>query len=60
MGAQVLRFPWINGFSAARNFALSCSKTDWNLILDADEYVVESDRGRFPIFISSAGSFTGI
>jgi len=43
LGAEVVRFPWVNDFSAARNFALSCSKAEWNLILDADEYVVEAD-----------------
>ena len=58
MGAQVVRFPWIDDFSAARNFALSCSKTDWNLILDADEYVVEWDREAVRSFMRS-GSAVG-
>jgi glycosyltransferase involved in cell wall biosynthesis len=53
MGAQVVRFPWVNDFSAARNFALSCSKTEWNLILDADEYVVESDKDAVRAFMRS-------
>ena len=39
MGAEVFFFSWINDFSAARNFALEHSDGDWNLVLDADEYV---------------------
>ncbi len=39
MGATVLDFPWVNDFSAARNFALDHSDADWNLVLDADEYL---------------------
>lgn len=39
MGAEVYDFQWIDDFSAARNFALEQSDGDWNLILDADEYV---------------------
>lgn len=39
MGAEVFSFSWIDDFSAAKNFALDQSDGDWNLILDADEYV---------------------
>lgn len=39
MGAEVYDFVWNNDFSAARNFALEQSDGDWNLVLDADEYV---------------------
>lgn len=39
MGAEVFSFTWINDFSAARNYALDQSDGDWNLVLDADEYV---------------------
>jgi len=42
-GARVETFQWVNDFSAARNFALSCSRCDWNLILDADEHILEAD-----------------
>lgn len=37
--ARVYDYPWTNDFSAARNFALSKSSSDWNLILDADECI---------------------
>lgn len=52
LGARVVRFPWINDFSAARNYALSCANTDWNLILDADEYIVEADVEAVRLFMS--------
>lgn len=39
-GAQVFQFAWIDDFAAARNVALSHSDADWNLILDADEWLV--------------------
>ena len=36
-GARVLQREWEHDFSAARNAGLSNAKTDWILILDADE-----------------------
>lgn len=36
-GAKIFNFPWVNDFSAARNFALEKSTGDWILYLDADE-----------------------
>lgn len=38
-GAQVHHFTWIDDFSAARNAALEKADADWNLILDADEWL---------------------
>ena len=38
-GAEVHAFAWCDDFAAARNAALSHSDADWNLILDADEWV---------------------
>lgn len=35
--ARILRFDWINDFSAARNYALKNSAGNWILYLDADE-----------------------
>jgi glycosyltransferase involved in cell wall biosynthesis len=40
--AKVSDFPWVNDFSAARNFALDLTTGDWILVLDADEYASES------------------
>lgn len=38
-GARVYHFEWIDDFSAARNKALDYSDADWNIILDADEWI---------------------
>lgn len=43
-GANVYEFSWSADFSAARNFALSKSTSDWNLILDADEQILNWDK----------------
>lgn len=40
-GAQVHHFTWVDDFAAARNAALALSHADWNLVLDADEALVE-------------------
>lgn len=38
-GAQVHHFQWCDDFSAARNKALELADADWNLVLDADEWL---------------------
>jgi len=38
-GAEVHHFAWCDDFSAARNAALDHSPADWNLVLDADEWI---------------------
>lgn len=38
-GAKVYDFTWTDSFADARNFALKQSTSDWNLVLDADEYI---------------------
>ncbi len=43
-GADVYPYTWKDDFAAARNHALSLSDADWNLVLDADEYIAEGDR----------------
>ena len=40
-GAEVHGFTWIDDFGAARNAALDLADADWNLILDADEWLEE-------------------
>ena len=39
-GATVFSFAWCDDFSKARNMALDHSTARWNLIIDADEYLV--------------------
>jgi len=38
-GAEVLHWPWRHDFAAARNAALELSRADWQLVLDADEWI---------------------
>lgn len=38
-GARVFSFAWCDDFAAARNAALAHSDADWNLVLDADEWL---------------------
>lgn len=38
-GAQVHHLAWPNDFAAARNHALDLADADWNLVLDADEWI---------------------
>ena len=38
-GARVEHFSWCDDFAKARNAALAHSTADWNLILDADEWI---------------------
>jgi glycosyltransferase involved in cell wall biosynthesis len=42
LNAAVYYYPWDNSFSNARNFAMGKAKSQWLLLLDADE---ELDRG---------------
>lgn len=39
-GAQVHHLAWPGDFSTARNHALDLADADWNLVLDADEWIV--------------------
>ncbi|MGY1489083.1 glycosyltransferase [Methylobacillus pratensis] len=40
LGAKVHPFIWCDDFAAARNAALELSSADWNLVLDADEWII--------------------
>lgn len=44
---KIFSFPWINDFSAARNFSISQASSDWVLILDCDEYISGGDSRSF-------------
>lgn len=43
-GAILTDYTWNQDFAAARNFSLAQSDCDWNLVLDADEYLLEGSR----------------
>ena len=38
-GAKVIHLPWSGDFANARNHCLNHSHADWNLVLDADEWI---------------------
>lgn len=38
-GARVFEAPWPDDFSVARNQSLALSNADWNLVIDADEWI---------------------
>ena len=41
-GARVAHFDWCDDFAAARNAALELADADWNIVVDADEWVSEA------------------
>lgn len=47
-GARVLRIPWTDNFAEARNRALAEVRTDWVLVLDADEQLDATAAERIP------------
>lgn len=57
-GAEVYDFAWCDDFAAARNAALAHSDADWNLVLDADEWIV-SGTGSLADLPSGGGGFLG-
>lgn len=51
--AKVYNYDWINDFSDARNFSISKAKSNWILILDADEILDINSRDRLVNFIKN-------
>jgi glycosyltransferase involved in cell wall biosynthesis len=47
-GAEVHRMEWPDSFASARNAALDKSDADWNLVLDADEWLVSGQDALGP------------
>jgi len=41
-GARVAHFEWCDDFAAARNAALALADADWNVVVDADEWIAEA------------------
>ncbi|MEJ8628808.1 glycosyltransferase family 2 protein [Sphingomonas sp. I4] len=40
LGAEVHHLPWPDSFAEARNQALQLADADWNLVIDADEWII--------------------
>jgi glycosyltransferase involved in cell wall biosynthesis len=45
-GAEVSEMVWPDSFAAARNAALALSDADWNLVIDADEWIESGEALR--------------
>lgn len=57
--AKVYDYTWDNNFSNARNFAISKSTSDWNLILDSDEFITKINYDNLHNFINSNNNIIG-
>lgn len=57
--AIIYDYEWDDNFSNARNFALEKSTGDWNLILDADEFIIGLDLDNIYEFINSEDNVIG-
>jgi glycosyltransferase involved in cell wall biosynthesis len=51
--AKVFDFKWTNSFAEARNYSISKSTGDYNLIIDADEYVTKCDVDKLQRFMEN-------
>ena len=58
-GASVHSFQWCDDFSAARNAALEIASADWNLILDADEWI-EGETTELAKALKGPADFIGL
>lgn len=58
-GADIFHSKLNDDFSAARNFALSKSDCDWNLILDADKIISNVTKQRLLEYAQSNPSKVG-
>jgi tetratricopeptide (TPR) repeat protein len=60
-GAQVHHRAWTDDFSAARNAALDLSPAEWNLVLDADEWLGATARKDvFDAALAGGAPFIGL
>lgn len=57
---KAFKFPWVDDFAAARNFALSKSTGDWVLWLDADDRVPPESAALIDALIHKPGNMTAL
>jgi glycosyltransferase involved in cell wall biosynthesis len=61
LGARVYHYVWNDDFAAARNAALAYSSAQWNLVLDADEWIGEvADKGKLASALAGHKPFLGL
>lgn len=61
LGAQVHHVAWTDDFAAARNAALDLSPAQWNLVLDADEWLgAAAAKGALDAALAGAAPFIGL
>ena len=58
MGARVYEFPWIDDFSAVKNYAISKSEYEWIVFLDTDEYFLQEDVEKLAYYLKELQSTT--
>lgn len=56
---KVLDFPWVNDFSAARNYCAKHASNNWIITLDCDEYVENLDVGVLRILMQKKPKSAG-
>ncbi len=56
---HVFHFTWVNDFSKARNYSISCATNDWILVLDCDEYISRLDYPQLQALIEQSPSSVG-
>lgn len=59
LGAIVYDYKWDDNFSNARNYGLKKSDSDWNLILDADEFITKFDKISIKKFMNNNKKIIG-
>lgn len=59
IGASVYHYTWKEDFAAARNAALDLVTADWNLVLDADEWI-EDGGGQLGPGVLGKDNFIGL
>lgn len=59
-GARVVHVPWTDDFAAARNAGRELVSTEWMLVLDADERLVEGAAGVLRAAVSQGGFDVGL
>lgn len=60
LGARVYHYVWNDDFAAARNAALEHSSAQWNLVLDADEWIGDAPgKAKLPVALAAHKPFLG-